>query len=154
MKWIIVVIFWVYAIVVFAQPQAIQVRYLQDYNYYPGGGQNLKPGANCFVVTSRKQMKKLFGETNRVDTPDFSKEWMLVLVMPRAKWHNKVDIKDVTMKAGKTIEVYCSVDESNKKLTYDFSPIKVCTIPMYKGITKINFYEGRHYRHLASLAVD
>ena len=145
---------WVVGSTVFAQPQAIQVRYLQDYHYYPGGGQTLKQGANCFVITNRKQMKKLFGETNKVDTPDFSKEWMLVLVMPRAKWHNKVDIKDVTMKTGKTIEVYCNVEESNRKLTYDFNPIKVCTIPIYKGITKINFYEGRHYRSLASVAVD
>jgi len=135
-----------------AQPQAVPVRFLQDYYYL--GTAPLSDGVNAFVVTSRKEFKKLFGETKRPDTPDFSKEWMIVLLMPKTKWDAKIDIKDISMKAGSFIEVYTKVFDGIHKLTYDNYPIRVAVIPRYKNINNVNFYDGKRLRPLANVVVE
>lgn len=149
----IFVIFLLLGYTSYSQPQQVELKPMQDY-YFLGDATHLKDGVNCYVITSRKDFKKIFGETNRPDTPFFDREWMLVLLMPKTQWHNKVDFQQISMKAGHYIEVYCKVVNSNKKLTYDFFPIKVCRIPKYKGVTKIKFYNERHMRPLSVVDVD
>lgn len=152
MKQVIFVMFLLLPLLVSAQPQQVPVRFLHDYYYY--GTTPLNVGVNAFVATSRKDFKKLFGETNRPDTPDFSKEWMIVLVMPKTKWDAKINISNVSMKAGSFIEVYTKVFEGKHKLTYDVYPIKVALIPKYNGISVINFYDGKRLKPLANVVVE
>jgi hypothetical protein len=154
MKWMIFVMFLIVGGITTAQPKTFYVKFLKDYYYYPAEGQPpLKKGANCFVLTNKKDMKRMFGETNRVDTPDFSKEWMLVFVMPKAKWHNKVDIMEEARMMGTTIMVYCKMEQSNKKLTYEYNPIKVCTIPIFNHINTVVFHADEHMRIFGSVRV-
>lgn len=139
-----------------AQPNTIEVKDMQHYYYFPERGeenQNLKKGANCFVLTTRKEMDKMFGKTDRPDTPDFKKEWMLVILMPKAKWHNIVDMELSATLIGTSLMVFCKVKESNKKLTYDHNPIKVCTVPHFKQVKTIIFHSDKHQRIYASIPV-
>ncbi len=152
MKRLIFIMFLLLPCVLKAQPQPVPVRFLQDYYYL--GAAPLNEGVNAFVVTSRKDFKKLFGITQRPDTPDFSKEWMIVLLMPKTKWDAKIDIKDVSMKAGSFIEVYTKVFEGRHKLTYDNYPIRVAVIPRYKGINRVNFYDGKRLKPLANVVIE
>ena len=88
----------------FAQPTPVQMKKLQGY-FFSGSESMLKNGVNCFVVQKEQDFEKLFGK-NRPDTPQFSKEWMLVLVMPATKKDIQLDFIKVSMKAGTFIEVY------------------------------------------------
>jgi len=135
-----------------AQPQQVEARFLQDY-YYLGNGMDLKSEVNYFVIANRKEFKKLFGVTHRPDTPDFSKEIMLAIIMKQTKWNPSVNMNKICMKAGGFIEVYCDLDEGRHQLTYKTYPLKVCIIPRYPSVTKINFYNNWKMRLLASVPV-
>src|SRR3989442_701763 len=104
-----------------AQPTEVKVKLLEG--YYIIGGNMLKPGLNCMVITERKTFNKLFGETIRPDTPDFNKEWMLVLALPAGWKENKLAFEKISVKAGNFIEVYCSVKRNEYPLTYLSYPI-------------------------------
>lgn len=152
MKQLILIMFLLLPFLIKAQPEKVPIRFLQDYYYY--GTTPLKEGVNAFIVTKRRDFEKLFGKTNRPDTPDFSKEWMVVLAMPKTKWNAKIEIDKVSTKAGSFIEVYTHIDDGRRKYSYDSYPIKVALIPKYKNIKKLNLYEGRKLHPLTTLDVD
>jgi len=128
-----------------AQPVPIKIKPLRDY-YFVGQGIQLKNGINCFAITDRETFHKFFGKTNRPDTPAFATEIMLVMLMPESKQDAELKFDKVDMKAGNFIEVYCSNKLSKGRLTYSTYPIAVCTIPRYKGVAKLNFYNAGNMR--------
>jgi hypothetical protein len=138
----------------FAQPTTVQVRHLPDH-YFTGGDQNieLKEGINCFVLTNRKQYEKFFGTTTRPDTPQFSKEVMLVLLMPSSKKDSKLAFQRVDMKAGNFIEVYCDVQTNMGKNTYTTYPVAACAIPRYANVTTMKFYDAKNMRRITTVPV-
>jgi hypothetical protein len=143
-----------------AQPKSVEVRRLESY-FFAGDNKELKSGVNYIVVTDRKQFEKLFSSLQRADTPDFSKELMLVMVMPSSRKESRLYFKSVSVKAGNFIEVNCTFDMNVQPLTYYTNPIAVCVIPRYPSIQKVNFYEEKHgkyneqvkFRPLATLDV-
>lgn len=95
------------------------------------------------VVTNKKDMEKMFGKIDRPDTPDFSKEFLLVMVMADTKRDTKLSYRGNFSKAGNFIEIYCKPDYTKKKVTYIHNPIAVAVVLKYKGVTKVNFYEDK-----------
>lgn len=141
-KIVVTVLFMFFSFSAFAQPSPVQMKKLQGY-FFSGSESMLKDGVNCFVVQKKQDFEKLFGK-GRADTPQFSKEWMLVLVMPATKKDIHLDFIRVSMKAGSFIEVYCDLNKlKGKLLTYETNPLVLCTIPKSEGIKTINFYEER-----------
>lgn len=125
-----------------AQPTEVQAKKLQGY-FFSGNDDMLKDGPNCFVITKKQEFEKLFGK-GRADTPQFSKEWMLVLLMPATKKDIQLEFNRISMKAGTFVEVYCDFNKlRGKMLTYENNPIAVCTIPRFEKVKTINFYEER-----------
>lgn len=125
-----------------AQPTEVQAKKLQGY-FFSGNDDILKEGPNCFVITKKQEFEKLFGK-GRADTPNFSKEWMLVLLMPATKKDIQLEFNRISMKAGTFVEVYCDFNKlRGKMLTYETNPIAVCTIPRFEKVKTINFYEER-----------
>lgn len=125
-----------------AQPTQVQMKKLQGY-FFSGSEAMLKKGVNCFVVQQKKDFEKFFGK-NRADTPSFSKEWMLILVMPATKKDIQLEFERISMKAGDFIEVYCDFGKlKGKGLPYEANPIAVCVIPRYDSIHTVRFYEER-----------
>lgn len=141
MKGVFALLICLLSVVLYAQPLPVQVRPLYHYDFI-GTGIDLKPGVNCFVITHRKQMEKFFGTTTRPDTPDFSKEQMLVMVVSETKKDAKLSFDKVDSRAGNFVEAYCTVKLNLGRLTYATYPVAVCTIPKYKGVQKVNFYNG------------
>lgn len=126
----------------FAQPAPVQMTKKPNY-FFSGSDAMLEKGVNCFVVKSEKEFEKFFGK-NRADTPQFSKEWMLILVMPATKKDIVLEFERVSMKAGTFIEVYCDLNKlKGKDLTYEMNPLAVCTIPRFDKVETVNFYEER-----------
>lgn len=125
-----------------AQPSEVPMK--KQTGYFFSGEQNmLKEGVNYFVIQKKNEFEKLFGK-GRSDTPSFSKECMLVLVMPATKKDIILAFNRVSMKAGTFVEVYCDLNKLRGKLmTYEANPIAVCTIPKYATVKKINFFEER-----------
>jgi len=150
MKSILILLSVFIAVSLHAQPVPVEIRKLDNYYYL---GAPLKPWVNCMVLSDRKQFEKTFGKTSRPDTPDFSKEWMLVLTMPETKHQCDLTFQRISMKAGQFIEVYCGLDLDKFPLTYKYIPLTACAIPKYKGIHKLNFYNERKMRLLASVEV-
>lgn len=134
-----------------AQPVQVQITPLQDYYYF--STRELQDGVNCHVLTNRKQMDKMFGKIDRPDTPDFSKELLLVMVMPKTKRQAKLSYKR-SMMAGDFIEIYCDIDLKGHRLTYEYNPIAVAIIPRYKDIRKIEFYDQDHMRQLGAATLS
>lgn len=129
------------AIAAYAQPQEVTLTPLQDY-YYIGSERLLDDRVNCFVLEDREQFEDFFGTTRRADTPDFSKEWMLVLVAPETKKDIMMKFTRVSMKAGNFLEVYCDLGRlKGKLLTYEHHPLAACIIPKYENIRLLKFYE-------------
>ena len=139
MRYIVYFFLLVMPTVLYAQPTPINVKPLYHYDFV-GINIDLKPGVNCFVITNHKQMEKFFGKTNRPDTPDFSKEQVLVLLVPPAKKDAKLSFDRINMKAGNFVEVYCTTKLNLGRLTYTATPVAVCTIPIYPGVEKVKFY--------------
>lgn len=135
-----------------AQPQPVKIKPLRDY-YFIGQGMLLKSGINCFAITDRETFDKFFGKTNRPDTPAFVSEIMLVMLMRESKQDSKLSFDRVDMKAGNFIEVYCSSNLNKGRLTYTTYPIAACTIPKYKGITKLNFYNSKNMKLVQAVAL-
>ena len=106
----------------------------------------LKQGLNFMVITDRKEFDKTFGVTKRPDTPDFSKEWMLVMAIPPLKKETKMIFEKVSWKAGNFIEVYYSVKKNIFPVTYTVYPMAIAVIPRHKGISFVNFYEQKSMR--------
>lgn len=141
-KIVFTVLLMLFSLSAFAQPSPVQMKKLQGY-FFSGSESILKDGVNCFVVQKKQDFERLFGK-DRPDTPQFSKEWMLVLVMPATKKDIQLEFVRVSMKAGTFIEVYCDLNKlRGKMLTYEANPIAICTIPKFEGIKTINFYEER-----------
>jgi hypothetical protein len=134
-----------------AQPLRPALKPMPD--YYFVGEKDLNSGVNCIVVTSRKQMEKLFGRINRPDTPDFSRELLLVMVMPATKKDPKLAYRSTFSVAGNFVEVYCDINYTRKTVTYIQNPIAVAVIPRYPNVTKVNFYDERRMRLLSSVPV-
>lgn len=135
-------IFTLCSVVVYAQPTQVQMKKLSGY-FFSGSDAILKDGVNYFVIQKKQDFEKLFGK-DRADTPQFSKEWMLVLVMPATRKDILLEFNRISMKAGTFIEVYCDLNKlRGKMLTYDANPIAICTIPRFAGVKTINFYEER-----------
>lgn len=127
---------------VIAQPRRVEMRKLNGY-FFSGNESMLKKGVNCYVITSAKEFEKFFGK-GRADTPHFSKEWMLMLVMPATTKDIKLDFDHVSMKAGNFMEVYCDLNKlKGKHLTYEINPLAVCAIPRFESVKTVNFYERR-----------
>lgn len=125
-----------------AQPTEVQAKKLSGY-FFSGSDATLKEGPNCFVITKKQEFEKLFGK-GRADTPNFSKEWMLVLLMPATKKDIQLEFNRISMKAGTFVEVYCDFNKlRGKMMTYEANPIAVCTIPRFEKVKTINFYEER-----------
>lgn len=136
-------------IIGYAQPKPVEMRMLQDH-YFSGDESLLEDGLNTIVLTSRKEYEKYFGTTSRPDTPHFSKEWMLILVLPTTKYDASLIFERVSVKAGDFMEVYCNVDTKKKRLTYDHNPIAVCVVPKQANINQVDFYNRRKGLHLLS----
>ncbi len=116
---------------------------MQDH-YYIGGDRFLDEDVNCFVLQEMEEYLDFFGKTRRADTPDFSKEWMLILIVPQTKKDIQMKFNRVSMKAGSFIEVYCDLGKlKGKILTYEQYPLAACTIPKYSNIKTIKFYEEK-----------
>jgi hypothetical protein len=145
-KTFITVLFLLIAGNAFTQPVQVEIKRLNDY-YYAGKNTELKSGVNYFVITNRKQFEKLFGNISRTDTPDFSKELMLVMLMPSSRKESKLYFKSISVKAGNFIEVNCAFDMNIQPLTYYSNPIAACTIPRNKSIQKVNFYEEKKAKY-------
>lgn len=129
---------------VIAQPTQVPIQKQPGY-FFSGNDGMLDDGVNCFVVQNLKEFEKFFGK-NRSDTPHFSKEWMLILVMPSTTKDINLDFSRVSMKAGTFIEVYCDLNQlRGKRLTYEINPLAVCTIPRYEKVQTVNFYEERKH---------
>lgn len=125
-----------------AQPTEVQAKKLSGY-FFSGSDAMLQDGPNCFVITKKQEFERLFGK-GRADTPHFSKEWMLVLLMPATKKDIQLEFNRISMKAGTFVEVYCDFNKlRGKNLTYEINPIAVCTIPRFEKVKTINFYEER-----------
>ncbi len=139
MRWLLSIVLLLTAQVVMAQPKPVEIRMLQDHYFY-GDESQLEKGVNAFVLTSRKEYEKFFGTTSRPDTPHFSKEWMLILVMPTTKTDASLAFQSVSVKAGNFMEVYCNVNPKGKKLTYEHHPIAVCAVSKQSAISKVDFY--------------
>lgn len=123
-------------------------------DYYFFSEKELDKGINCLVLTNRKQMDKMFGTTTRADTPDFSRELLLVMVMPATKRQMSLEYRPRFAKAGDHVEVYCDIDLKGHKLTYEYNPIAVAIIPRYEDVRKVNFYESRRMKLLESVTVS
>jgi hypothetical protein len=123
-------------------------------DYYYVGKQQLKPGVNYFVISERKLFEKMFGKTNRADTPHFSKEVMLVLLVDETNKDAKLEVNKVNMKAGDFVEVYCDIDLNKGKLPYKAYPIATYVIPRYKGTDKVNFYDAKRLKLLESVMIE
>lgn len=143
MKAIITVLLLLIVAKAIAQPVPIEVKRLESY-FFAGDNKTLKPGVNYLVVTDRKQFEKIFSKLQRPDTPDFSKELMLVMVMPVSRKESRLYFKSISVKAGNFLEVNCMFDINIQPLTYYANPIAACIIPKFKTVQKINFYEEKH----------
>ena len=135
----------------FAQPQVGSIRPMQDYHFY--SETELKDGINCMVLTNRKQMERIFGKIDRPDTPDFAREYLLVMVMPATKKETGLKYKSMSVKAGEFIEVYCEVNLKGHRLTYEYNPIAVATIPRQDNIRTIHFFDEKRKRLIGSVNV-
>ena len=135
---------------IYAQPTPVEIKQLLGH-YYVGTRQQLKDGVNCFVITDRKDYEEFFGKTDRADTPKFSKEIMLVLLMPASKKDSKMEFKKVDMKAGDFVEAYCALDLNKGRMPYEAYPIATCVIPRYNGVKKVNFYNERGMKLIQSV---
>ena len=134
-----------------AQPVQVKARFLQD--YYITDGSLLKPGTNYLVLTSRKTFNKYFGETKRADTPDFSREILLVMALPPQHHDSKLTMNHISMKAGNFIEVYGTVADDKHPHAYLAYPICMAVLPRYPGINQIHFYRQEDMRLMASVEV-
>lgn len=131
-----------FSLCAFAQPTEVPMKKLSGY-FFSGDESKLKDGVNYFVIDKKREFEMLFGK-GRADTPHFSKEWMLVLVMPATKKDIQLEFNRVSMRAGTFVEVYCDLNKLRGKLmTYQANPIAVCTIPKYESVKKVNFFEER-----------
>lgn len=127
----------------FAQPLKVEMKPLQDL-FFIGDEKLLDDRINCFVLQKRKEYEQFFGTTNRVDTPDFSKEWMLILLVPSTKKDIKMKFNRISMKAGSFIEIYCDLGKlRGGTLTYEHHPIAACTIPISESTRLLKFYEEK-----------
>lgn len=125
-----------------AQPSEVPMKKHSGY-FFSGEAGMLKPGVNFFVIQRKNEFEKLFGK-GRADTPHFSKEWMLVMVMPATRKDIQLEYNRISMRAGTFVEVYCDLNKlRGKQLTYEANPIAVCTIPKYPAVKTINFFEER-----------
>lgn len=123
-----------------AQPSPIPMNKKQGY-FFSGSESLLDKGVNCVVIRELKEFEQYFGR-GRADTPHFSKEWMLLLVMPATKKDIQLEFNRVSMKAGDFIEVYCNLNGlKGKMLTYEMNPLAVCTIPRHDKVQYVHFYE-------------
>lgn len=139
-----------FGIIANAQPVPVEIKQLSGH-YYVGTRQQLKDGVNCFVITDRKDYEEFFGKTDRPDTPKFSKEVMLVLLMPASKKDSKMEFKKVDMKAGDFVEAYVSLDLNKGRMPYETYPIATCAIPRYNGVKKVNFYNEKGMKLIQSV---
>lgn len=125
-----------------AQPTEVQMKKQSGY-IFVGDEKSLQDGVNYFVLQRKQDFDKMFGKGRR-DGPDFSKEWMLVMVMPSTKKDVQLEFNRISMKAGTFVEVYCDLNKLRGKLnTYEANPIAVCTIPKFPNVKTVNFYEER-----------
>lgn len=152
MKACLTILFLAFCALLSAQPVPGTITPMQDYHFYSDA--DLKSGVNCMVLTNRKQMEKVFGKIDRPDTPDFSKEFLLVMVMPSTKKDAKLRFKGMSIKAGGFIEVYCEVHQKGHLLTYDHYPIAVATIPRKEHINTIHFFDEKRKHLISSVAIS
>jgi len=136
-----------------AQPVPVKMRPLSSYYYVEKGGEKLKNGVNYFVIDDRKSFEKMFGRMNRADTPQFSKEIILMMVMPASKKESTLKFERVSMKAGDFVEVYCSQNLNHHKVNYEMNAIAVAAIPKAPGIKKVIFYD-QYMRKLETVEID
>lgn len=134
-----------------AQPSTVKIRPLEG--YFILDEHLLEKGINCLVISDRREFIKYFGLVNRPDTPQFTKEVMIVLALSPTKKQSKISLERATMKAGDYLEVYCGIQLNLFPLTYTAYPIVAGTVPRLPGITTINFYNQKGMKQMASLPV-
>ena len=132
-----------------AQPTPLRMRPLEG--YYITDDAAFEPGLNCIVVTNRRQFEKLFGYMNRPDTPNFSRELMLVLAFPPGRQASLVGFHRVLMKAGNFVEVYCAIERRRYPLTYKAYPIIACAIPRHAETRFVRFYNEKGMKLLKNV---
>lgn len=132
----------------FAQPTEVPMKKVSGF-FFSGDQTMLQHGVNFFVLQKKQEFEKLFGKGG-ADTPNFAKEWMLVMVMPATKKDVQLEYNSISMKAGTFVEVYCDLNKlRGKMLTYKANPIAVCIIPKYESVKTVNFYEERKKNELS-----
>lgn len=136
-----------------AQPVPVKIRQLPTYYFIEKSGERLKNGVNYFVITDRKVFEKMFGKSSRADTPQFSKEMVLVMVMPASKKESTLRFERVMMQAGDFVEVYCKQDLNHHKVNYEMSATAVAALPKSVGVKKVIFYD-QYMRRLETVEVE
>ena len=105
------------------------------------------------IVTKASQFNKLFGigkePINKANYPDFSKEIVLVVAMPETKRETKITITD-GMRAGNFAEINFR-EKKSYPLTYSTIPVSIVTIPRYKGMQEVRFYENREFKEMVKV---
>jgi hypothetical protein len=136
-----------------AQPTPVKMRPLDTYFYVDKKGDRLKNGVNYFVIDDKKSFEKVFGKGTRADTPQFSKEIVIMMVMPSSKMESTLKFERVSMKAGDFVEVYCTQKLNHHKVSYEMNAIAVAAIPRSPGLKKVIFYD-QYMRRLETVEVD
>lgn len=101
----------------------------------------LKKDFNFFVIRDKRKFVRLFGNIHKADTPDFSREQVIVLAMPPEKKESTLHFAPTGMKAGHYIEIYCSYELRKHRLTYLLQPITVAAIPRFIQVREVHFYD-------------
>lgn len=147
------VIFVLSVFAAYAQPVPVKMRPLDSYYYVDKKGERLKNGVNYFVISDKKSFEKVFGKGTRADTPQFSKEIVIMMVMPASKHESNLKFDRVSMKAGDFVEVYCTQKLNHHKVNYEMNAVAVAAIPRSPGIRKVIFYD-QYMRKLETVEVD
>lgn len=135
-----------------AQPTTVRMRSLEG--YFILNDRFLERKVNCMVVSDRREFVKLFGLMNRPDTPDFSKEILLVLALSPGKKQSEISLEKVLMKTGDFMEVYCGLRLDRFPVTYKAYPIVTGVVPRFPGLKTINFYNEKGMKLIASVPID
>lgn len=127
-----------------AQPKNIVVKKLDNYFLSQQGDE--PGGTQCMVITKEKDFDKTFGiaktMNNTIIRPDFATEAVVLVALPPTNKNAKVEILSALV-VGNIIEVFFKTSKERFPLPYTTRPLAVATVPRYKNVTKVKFYEGK-----------
>lgn len=128
------------------QPLSFDLRQMEG--FYLQSNISLEKGLNFFVIRTRRDFIRHFGLINKPDTPNFSREQVVVMALPPSAKESKLAFMPVGKKAGHYVEIYCVPQINIHRLTYTTYPIVVAAMPRYLHVTEINFYHNTNKKLL------